>query len=750
MNYHDREMKQVGIFAKVLDLDVFNALLALTAKMSETPDAMMSYNYFIQQRSLWGELCKEPESYFTQYGLRYVGEITERFEERIGSSLEVFRAVALALGFALPFLNDSMFIGAQRQNFLHRLKQEAGDDLYLLGAKYLLTTEPAERRKLRAQLAGVAYTRTEEAMFVLSLLDENEDEFVQMRPQIARLWGNDRTIPLFGNIRLLDWLLRIYKPAIVPCRKKDNAVLRALLKLPSQFFRENSAAYMTLVGAGYSDLEIRYANTWMIWPSWHPDRIDSFGIPSERAATQFCIAALNQEEELPAEAISHMEQLFNMHRKFAIRYEGNEGIWNAVAPKVKPANPKTVLWMILDARLMFSHHFNVFDPKWDILAQQLRPQVYEELFIAQMEHLDATDPTEIRRYMDRYQELTGQDFMSVFHTRSGWYIKNFKLLVEAGIIDLWSFFHAHLPQGLEQKARDRELNYIQSYVAGSYTREAFDFNRKLLDSHDMTDLPELFDDSRDFHMDYIDSFYSPYGGACRLRFRRDFLTEDEQRQLFEWIDTSVFRFNPHRYYTFVEIALQSQDVRDLYGRDTLRQMLKALIATHHDIQHVEYLKRELFTQEELETDMAEKKAEQERIKQERLAASLESKRKDLERKFDGTLQSLSKYVQGYYISQDKKEALSLIIEPLSQAVSKISYPAQSEQVAALLNLCGSAILFDTVSREKIYTIMENVIREERANAANDGTYTDPGQNQCLRAGREDYALLQHQNPAISL
>ena len=103
MNYHDREMKQVGIFAKVLDLDVFNALLALTAKMSETPDAMMSYNYFIQQRSLWGELCKEPESYFTQYGLRYVGEITERFEERIGSSLEVFRAVALALGFALPF-----------------------------------------------------------------------------------------------------------------------------------------------------------------------------------------------------------------------------------------------------------------------------------------------------------------------------------------------------------------------------------------------------------------------------------------------------------------------------------------------------------------------------------------------------------------------------------------------------------------------------------------------------------------------
>lgn len=163
-------------------------------------------------------------------------------------------------------------------------------------------------------------------MFVLSLFDPQEDEFPAMRPQIARLWGVDRTIPLLGNGRMLDWLLCNYKPVIAECRKKDNAVLRALLKLPGQFCKEGSALYKTLIDSGYSTLEIRYANSWMIWPCQNPVGLNPNGIPAEKAAAQFCIAALNQDEELPDEAFTHMERLYSMYRKFHIRYEGHEGI----------------------------------------------------------------------------------------------------------------------------------------------------------------------------------------------------------------------------------------------------------------------------------------------------------------------------------------------------------------------------------------------------------------------------------------
>ena len=131
----------------------------------------------LQKGGVWASRCNDPGAYFAQHELRYIGEITERFEERIGSRPEIFRALALALGFALPFLTDSMFVGTQREDFIRRLDKEAGNDLYLQGARYLLTTDPMERKQLRSQLAGDTYQRTEDAMFVLSLFDPQEDEF---------------------------------------------------------------------------------------------------------------------------------------------------------------------------------------------------------------------------------------------------------------------------------------------------------------------------------------------------------------------------------------------------------------------------------------------------------------------------------------------------------------------------------------------------------------------------------------------
>ena len=53
--------------------------------------------------------------------------------------------------------------------------------------------------------------------------------------------------------------------------------------------------------------------------------------------------------------------------------------------------PKTVLWMIQKANLQFSYRFDVFDPQWDILAEQLEPLDYRSLFIEQVDRLEAPD-----------------------------------------------------------------------------------------------------------------------------------------------------------------------------------------------------------------------------------------------------------------------------------------------------------------------------------------------------------------------
>ena len=78
MSSHDKEQSHCDAYEKILDLDLFNALLALVVKMSDNKDAMLEYSRFISQKSLWASRCNDPGAYFAQHELRYIGEITER------------------------------------------------------------------------------------------------------------------------------------------------------------------------------------------------------------------------------------------------------------------------------------------------------------------------------------------------------------------------------------------------------------------------------------------------------------------------------------------------------------------------------------------------------------------------------------------------------------------------------------------------------------------------------------------------
>ena len=53
MSSHDKEQSHCDAYEKILDLDLFNALLALVVKMSDNKDAMLEYSRFISQKSLW-------------------------------------------------------------------------------------------------------------------------------------------------------------------------------------------------------------------------------------------------------------------------------------------------------------------------------------------------------------------------------------------------------------------------------------------------------------------------------------------------------------------------------------------------------------------------------------------------------------------------------------------------------------------------------------------------------------------------
>ena len=83
-------------------------------------------------------------------------------------------------------------------------RRSAGEDVYLQGALYLLETDAAQRHALLEKLAERECTRTEEALFVLSLFDDRERGYEVMHTQLSHLFTQNRTLSLVYDFGVLE------------------------------------------------------------------------------------------------------------------------------------------------------------------------------------------------------------------------------------------------------------------------------------------------------------------------------------------------------------------------------------------------------------------------------------------------------------------------------------------------------------------------------------------------------------------
>lgn len=378
-------------------------------------------------------------------GLRYPGEVLERFEEKLGDDVQVFRALALALGNTCAIQSDNMFVGNQRGAFLQKLRRSAGEDVYLQGALYLLETDAAQRHALLEKLAEREYMRTEEALFVLSLFDDTERGYEAMHTQLSRLFTQNRTLSLVYDFGVLEWFIRFYAEQAKKYRGKADLVLRTLMKLPYMNVKPDSREFSVLTKAGYRCDEIILANSLAVWADRLPDRLSSKSITAEKIAAACGRMLLNAPKDLSEEFYEYLGWLFRFYDSFTVKYEGFQGLWEAVQYGLNPTAPKTLLWMNQTIQKDFPYRFDVFDPQYDDLAKELERDNYMELFTLQMLHSRQAIP--LKQWLSRYQELTGADYGEYFrscHKNSG---RAFAFLVERKEIDLWEFFEQHRDGG---------------------------------------------------------------------------------------------------------------------------------------------------------------------------------------------------------------------------------------------------------------------------------------------------------------
>lgn len=694
-------------YQNVVDLTLYHAFAELIVRTAQNDEARITYRQ-LKAIQIWQEE-QNVSGYFEPYNLRYPGEVLERFEEKLGSDLRILRALALALGYTRQIQDSTMFVGNQRNNFLQKLRRADGTDVYLQGALYLLEDDAPKRRARLDELAVREYVRTEEALFVLSLFDDPEDGYRAMRPQLIRLFGPDRTLSLEWNFGVLEWFIRIYTKEVKRYRGKADLVLRTLMKLPYMNMKADSREFTVLHTAGYSTEEIALANSLAMWADRIPDRLSAKGITAEKIATACVQTLLNHSEEQPKEIYAYIGWLFRFYGSFEIKYEGYSDLWAAVQPGLAPTAPRTILWMNLEIQKRFPYRVDVFDPQYDILAKELDKEPYMELFTEQMLHSQAAIP--LRRWLARYRDLTGAEYAEYFDSYQWNGLRSFALLVERKEIDLWQFFEQHKGDGNDSYP----LKLLKEYALKISSWRCYRFAQKLFSQYTLSQLRKIFGDGFCFHKSFVqeEGYYSR--SAFRMSMTRPFLTAEQYRQLFDWIDASFFQMEPKEYDSFVLCALKNPEVQHIYEKPLLASVLRLLLARDAcNSGEARQLKEQLYSKDEIEADRkaaAEKEEQEKECRRQR--ESMERQEK-LEQHYDGSAKSLALFLRGYRYGESRDMALDMVYEKLLEWPKGCGQTLAAEEMQQFFELCGDLVKYEPRPRKEILTMVQAIVGGEAA------------------------------------
>jgi len=697
----------LAAFDEQINIDLFNDVIAFVMATTSADTAAVYRR--LHGRHLW-YARSDNDNIQAQYGFRYFGELLERFEDRAGSDIRDMRAIALAMAYTKDLLTDSMFVGNQKTGFISKIKRMSVNDTYLKGAVYLLLENENGTEKLLEILTRVTFIRTEEIIFVLSLYDNFDRGFVALKPQLLKLLGEARTVGLIANSSIYIWLVRelCNSETIRDIRTKDMALFRAFMEIPVTFVKPGNKHHSVLLANGYSEEEIIFLNCYAIRCRPNTRSIDTHSITAEKIAVETMVTFINSGDTHPSDAYNHLDYLLNKYSSFAIKISGYKGIYEAVKNRIKLQNPQTFIWLYNNLKEKKVFNFDILDDKWDVLCNELNTNEYQRLFDDQLIHNAEQTSEQLKERIDKFDELTGLSYIESFGLEHE-YIRDsvFKLLVDKDIVNLTAMFRAYVSlETVSAKSKDNAKTsvfaYVRYYIKGIHTRQAFDFFKSFFEQYNFKDMYRFFTEkvgyrghSNSDHFFLNELYHGPerYYNAKSKEFdiKRSFLTDDEQKEMFCWIDDYMFRYKPENYVEFAVCMLCDPFITTLFPHNELRQIYHMVSGTDnsHFRQNRHDLKKMFLTEVELQAEQEAEKAKKEKAQQDEVNRRIQELRDKLKSSFDGSFMSIMKYLNIYQHSHDSEDyALMIAFDYLPIVLAEKNNHVSISEFGHFLQFCG--------------------------------------------------------------
>jgi hypothetical protein len=308
-------------------------------------------------------------------------------------------------------------------------------------------------------------------------------------------------------------------------------------------------------------------------------------------------------------------------------------------------------------------------------------------------------------------------------------------MVEKGIINLIDTFTSH-PDILSVKNDDKDderpaiLHYFRNYIQGMPNRESFDFFKWFFGKYDFDDMHRIFvkgpDGYGNRHLDYFfvnvlykgpATSYGEKNNKDRFNIKRSFLTDDEHREMFGWLDDYMFKYKADKYVEYSALILLDPFIETLFPKTELRKIYDMVRSVDINVvkSNSNESKQKFLTIAELQAEQDAKHKQEQEEKQKLYEQHIKNMKNDLKTSYDGSIKSLLSYV-----AKHSQEAMSIAAEYLERTLKEKNYILSKDEINLFFQfsekmLKGKYIDFITI---KNYILL---IEEETENVENTGT-----------------------------
>lgn len=650
---------------------------------------------------------QKPGSIQEKYSFLYLGELLERYEERCGMPLQDLRAIALALGFTNEMLTKEMFVGSQKRDFVEKIKKQADKDIYLTGALYLLGEDAATQE---TALLEMEYTATEDLIFTMSVFHgDSPSTFQHFKPQLLRLLREGCTIPVLGNLLLFAWFVRQVNPLMKTMRTKDAALFRALCSLQKSFARPGSHQHDVLLAEGYTPLEIAYLNVLALPSRISDGEISGFSVVAEKIVVELFRKAVPQEKPFSPGIYDQFTSLFCQFQQFHIKCYGVHTLPDALEGHAKIGNAATFMWLskLVNQASPLFQCFDILDPKWDSLVG-LGPEKYESLFRQSLH--DGMTPEEIKQRVTRYDALTGASYVKACCNK--YFSRSFRLLVEKDMIDLWELFCSNLDEA--GQAKDTQtMECIGTYLENQFSMWSFRFYEKFFAEYGIQGIGRFFSGNRTrIFSPLVEKRYGYGKTDFVLSLHRDFLREEEHRQVLNWLQEYFFVANPGDYMEFAKAVLFDKFAPTLLSAEEQRMLFDLL--TECGILNAgerDSLKQRYLTPAELQAESDAQTRKEREQEQKREADRVQRIREEYAAKLS-SFKDVYRFLDGHrYHQKDLLTACTFTADGLGTQLKGTAYTLDCQEIGWLLKICGVLAAQKAMTLESIQKYVQ-LIKED--------------------------------------